>query len=67
MNKKTYTSPSVDVIELHGPIIMDTNSDTNRVTENDNGPSITLGDEMESGSATNARSGSISGFWNEEY
>lgn len=67
MNKKIYLSPSIEVVELQGNVVLNTSSgQVNTVNDTDYGPSITVGGEMSSGSASGARSSSFSGVWDDE-
>lgn len=66
MNKKVYESPSINVIELQSSSIMAGSMAANSVSESDDGISITLGDDMEYGSATSARAGRYSSAWDDE-
>ena len=67
MNKKIYLSPSIEVVELQGNVVLNTSSGTaNTLNDTDGGSSITVDDEMSSGSASGARSSSFSGVWDDE-
>lgn len=68
MNKKNYLSPSIEVFELQGNVVMAATSlnSVNTVNDSDDGPSITIGDGMSSGSASSARSGRFTGVWDDE-
>lgn len=69
MNKKNYLPPSIEVVELQGNVVMAAASpaqSVNTVNDSDDGPSITIGDGMSSGSASSARSSRFTGVWDDE-
>ncbi|WP_308244600.1 hypothetical protein [uncultured Prevotella sp.] len=62
MNKKIYTAPNIDVVELQGDIVL--NSVSNTV--NDDG-TIDINDRtLQDGDQVNARSGAYFDVWEDE-
>lgn len=62
MNKKIYTAPNIDVVELQGDIVL--NSVSNTV--NDEGTIDINGSTLQEGTQDNARSGAYFDVWEDE-
>lgn len=68
MNKRIYTTPNIDVVELQGEVVLAAVSGTG-VTVNDGGgtPSIDFGSgSLEEGNQDGARSGAYFKVWDDE-
>ena len=68
MNKRIYTTPNIDVVELQGEVVLAAVSGTG-VTVNDGGgtPSIDFGSgSLEEGNQDGARSGAYFRVWDDE-
>ncbi|WP_308247808.1 hypothetical protein [uncultured Prevotella sp.] len=62
MNKKIYTTPNIDVVELQGDIVL--NSVSNTV--NDDGTIDINGGTLQEGDQGGARSGAYFDVWEDE-
>lgn len=62
MNKKIYTTPNLDVVELQGDIVL--NSVSNTV--NDDGTIDINGETLQEGDQGGARSGAYFDVWEDE-
>ena len=62
MNKKIYTAPNIDVVELQGDIVL--NSVSNTV--NDDGTIYINDRTLQEGGQANARSGAYFDVWEDE-
>ena len=62
MNKKIYTTPNIDVVELQGDIVL--NSVSNTV--NEDGTLDVNGSTLQGGNPDNAQSGAYFDVWEDE-
>ena len=62
MNKKIYTAPNIDVVELQGDIVLNTASNT----VNDDGTIYINDRTIQEGTQDNARSGAYFDVWEDE-
>lgn len=64
MNKKIYTAPNIDVVELQGDIVLNSVSGN---TVNDDGTMVDINDgTLQPGDPGNARSGAYFDVWEDE-
>lgn len=64
MNKKIYTAPNIDVVELQGDIVLNSVSGN---TVNDDGTMVDINDgTLQSGDPGTARSGAYFDVWEDE-
>lgn len=61
MNKKIYTAPNIDVVELQGDIVLNSVSNTY-----DEGTIDINGETLQEGDQVNARSGAYFDVWEDE-
>ena len=62
MNKKIYTAPNIDVVELQGDIVLNSLSNT----VNDDGTIDINGGTLQEGDQGGARSGAYFDVWEDE-
>lgn len=62
MNKKIYTAPNIDVVELQGDIVLNSVSNT----ANDDGTIYINDRTLQEGDQVNARSGAYFDVWEDE-
>lgn len=63
MNKKIYTAPNIDVVELQGDIVLNSVSDN---TANDDGTIYINDGTLQEGDPGTARSGAYFDVWEDE-
>lgn len=68
MNKKIYTTPNIDVVELQGEVVLAAVSGGGvKVNDGSGTPSIDFGDgSLEEGNQDGARSGAYFRVWDDE-
>lgn len=66
MNKKIYTAPNIDVVELQGEVAIAAGSDPNTVNEDASGNVSISIYEPSIGDQANARSGAYFDVWEDE-
>lgn len=66
MNKKIYTAPNIDVVELQGDVAIAAGSDPNKVYEDASGNVSISINEPSIGDQGGARSGAYFDVWEDE-
>ena len=66
MNKKIYTTPNIDVVELQGEVAIAAGSDPNKVYEDASGNVSISINEPSIGDPSTARSGAYFDVWEDE-
>lgn len=67
MNKKIYTAPNIDVVELQGEVAIAAGSDPNKVYEDPVGGDVSISiNEPSIGDQGGARSGAYFDVWEDE-
>ena len=66
MNKKIYTTPNIDVVELQGEVAIAAGSDPNKVYEDASGNVSISINEPSIGDQGGARSGAYFDVWEDE-